>query len=102
MTRYKTTMHPVVLDNGYIEYTSKNVPLTDEELAEVEALEAGAHEEIQRLHREFLLVDTDFLAGLSDRPLSDEMRDYRQALRDITTHANWPNLNDEDWPTKPE
>jgi hypothetical protein len=102
MTRYKTTMHPVVLDNGYIEYTSKNVPLTDEELAEVEALEAGVHEEIQRLHREFLLVDTDFLAGLSDRPLSDEMRDYRQALRDITTHANWPNLNDEDWPTKPE
>jgi hypothetical protein len=102
MTRYKTTMHPVVLDNGYIEYTTKNVPLTDEELAEVEALEAGAHEEIQRLHREFLLVDTDFLAGLSDRPLSDEMRDYRQALRDITTHANWPNLNDEDWPTKPE
>jgi hypothetical protein len=101
MTRYKTTMYPVVLDNGYIEYTSKNVPLTDEELAEVEALEAGAHEEIQRLHREFLLVDTDFLAGLSDRPLSDEMRDYRQALRDITTHANWPNLNDEDWPTKP-
>lgn len=94
-------MHPVVLDNGYIEYTSKNVPLTDEELAEAEALEAGAHEEIQRLHREFLLVDTDFLAGLSDRPLSDEMRDYRQALRDITTHANWPNLNDEDWPTKP-
>jgi hypothetical protein len=102
MTRYKTTMYPVVLDNGYIEYTSKTVPLTDEELAEVEALEAGAHEEIQRLHREFLLVDTDFLAGLSDRPLSDEMRDYRQALRDITTHANWPNLNDEDWPTKPE
>jgi hypothetical protein len=27
---------------------------------------------------------------------------YRQALRDITNHANWPNLNDEDWPTKPE
>ena len=101
MTRYKTIMYPVVLDNGYIEYTSKTVPLTDEELAEVEASEAGAHEEIQRLHREFLLGDTDFLAGLSDRPLSDEMRDYRQALRDITTHANWPNLNDEDWPTKP-
>ena len=28
--------------------------------------------------------------------------DYRQALRDITTHSNWPNLNPEDWPVKPE
>ena len=26
---------------------------------------------------------------------------YRQALRDITTHANFPNLEDADWPTKP-
>jgi len=25
----------------------------------------------------------------------------RQALRDITTHANWPNLSEADWPTKP-
>jgi hypothetical protein len=26
---------------------------------------------------------------------------YRQALRDITSHANWPNLVEADWPTKP-
>ena len=26
---------------------------------------------------------------------------YRQALRDITSHENWPNLSDDDWPTKP-
>jgi hypothetical protein len=29
------------------------------------------------------------------------MTSYRQALRDITSHANWPNLTDADWPTKP-
>jgi hypothetical protein len=29
------------------------------------------------------------------------MTTYRQALRDITTHADWPNLADSDWPTKP-
>jgi len=27
---------------------------------------------------------------------------YRQALRDLPTHANWPALEDADWPTKPE
>lgn len=27
---------------------------------------------------------------------------YRQALRDITSHANFPNLTETDWPTKPE
>ena len=31
-----------------------------------------------------------------------EWKNYRQALRDITTHANFPNLQDSDWPTKPE
>lgn len=27
---------------------------------------------------------------------------YRQALRDITSHTNWPNLADTDWPIAPE
>lgn len=26
---------------------------------------------------------------------------YRQALRDLTDHPNWPQLNPEDWPKKP-
>lgn len=26
---------------------------------------------------------------------------YRQALLDITRHANWPNLDEADWPTAP-
>ena len=26
---------------------------------------------------------------------------YRQALRDLPTHKNWPNLEQSDWPTKP-
>ena len=29
------------------------------------------------------------------------MTTYRQALRDLPTHDNWPNLGDDDWPTKP-
>ena len=53
-----------------------------------------------RMNRDYKLSQTDFYA-LSDVTMSAEMTTYRQALRDITTHANWPHLNDDDWPTKP-
>ena len=53
-----------------------------------------------RSTRNGLLADTDYMA-LSDVSMSAEMTTYRQALRDITSHANWPNLSDSDWPTKP-
>jgi hypothetical protein len=46
------------------------------------------------------LLRTDFW-GMSDMTMSSEMATYRQALRDITTHENWPNLEDADWPTEP-
>jgi len=57
-------------------------------------------EEQNRQTRNMLLAETDFYA-LSDVTMSSEMQSYRQALRDITSHSNWPNLAEEDWPTKP-
>lgn len=56
--------------------------------------------ERNRAERDRLIAETDWHA-LSDVTMSAEMIAYRQALRDITTHANWPHLNDADWPTKP-
>jgi hypothetical protein len=53
-----------------------------------------------RLERDNRLAETDWWA-VSDRTMTAEQTSYRQALRDITTHANWPYLNDDDWPTKP-
>lgn len=53
-----------------------------------------------RNDRDARLSETDFYA-LSDVTMSAAMTTYRQALRDITAHANWPHLNDSDWPTKP-
>jgi hypothetical protein len=53
-----------------------------------------------RSKRDSLLAETDWMA-LTDVTMSAEMATYRQALRDITTHANFPNLEDADWPTKP-
>ena len=53
-----------------------------------------------RATRNAKLAETDFYA-LSDVTMSSEMTTYRQALRDITGHDNWPNLGDDDWPTAP-
>jgi len=72
------------------------VDLTADEITANDAATA----ETNRGKRNELLAETDYLA-LSDMTLSAEMTTYRQALRDITSHANWPNLSDDDWPTKP-
>jgi hypothetical protein len=60
----------------------------------------AATAERNRATRDAKLAETDFYA-LSDVTMSAEMTTYRQALRDITAHENWPNLEDADWPTKP-
>tara|TARA_Y100000593_G_scaffold87913_1_gene169205 strand:- start:2680 stop:3078 length:399 start_codon:yes stop_codon:yes gene_type:complete len=57
-----------------------------------------------RALREKLLNGSDW-TQLPDVPLSAEKKQeiltYRQALRDITNHSNWPNLNSDDWPDIP-
>jgi hypothetical protein len=55
---------------------------------------------MNRLQREGLLGETDWWA-VSDRTMTDDQIAYRQALRNMPTHENWPNLNEDDWPTKP-
>ena len=64
--------------------------------ATLDADTAASH----RATRDAKLAETDFYA-LSDVTMSSEMTTYRQALRDITAHENWPNLEDADWPTAP-
>ena len=54
-----------------------------------------------RSNRNAKLAETDWTA-MSDVTMADDMKTYRQALRDLPTHKNWPNLGDDDWPTKPE
>ena len=51
-----------------------------------------------RQDRNQLLKDTDY-AALPDAPeMSDAMKTYRQALRDIPTQSDVDNIT---WPTKP-
>jgi len=78
------------------------IPLTAEEIAEREAyardvLPVEQMKEL-RLRRNQLLTETDYLA-LADSTLTDEMRDYRQALRDLP--ANTVDPANPVWPVKP-
>jgi hypothetical protein len=54
-----------------------------------------------RSERDKLIANTDWMA-LTDNTLTPEWETYRQALRDITEHENFPHLTDDDWPVKPE
>ena len=53
-----------------------------------------------RVFRNDYLQETDWWA-CSDVTMTEAQRSYRQALRDITKHTNWPNLQHDDWPPKP-
>jgi hypothetical protein len=72
------------------------VELTADEIA-ANAVEAA---EANRKTRDALLAETDWWAS-TDLTMTAEQTSYRQALRDITSHTNWPNLEEADWPTKP-
>ena len=74
--------------------------LTAEEITAKADAATAAKEKAVRDQRDRLLAETDYLA-LSDNTLTAEMTTYRQALRDITDHANFPDLTEEDWPVKP-
>lgn len=88
----------------------ERVPMSAEEEAAYQAglPDTAYHDEktevANRARRDKLLVDTDFHvikateAGLAT---AADMVTYRQALRDLPDHENWPNLEDADWPTAP-
>jgi hypothetical protein len=59
-------------------------------------LDAKAAESV-RTQRDTKLANTDWTA-LTDVTMAAEMTTYRQALRDITLHENFPHLQDSDWP----
>jgi len=72
---------------------------TDEAIAaEASRLEAAYHLSVLRDDRNRLLSETDYLA-LSDSTLTDDMKTYRQALRDLP--ANTTDPANPVWPTKP-
>ena len=77
-------------------------PLSAEEIAEREAYERdvqpGVDLDLLREERNRRLAETDYLA-LSDATLSEDMRTYRQALRDLPANTSDP--ANPTWPVKP-
>ena len=71
-----------------------------EQEAEYQARLDSDAAERNRAERDRLIAETDWWAS-SDLTMTAEQTAYRQALRDITSHANWPHLSEDDWPTKP-
>ena len=71
-----------------------------EQEAEYQARLDSDAAERNRNERDRRIAETDWWAS-SDLTMTAEQTAYRQALRDITTHANWPHLEESDWPTKP-
>jgi hypothetical protein len=52
--------------------------------------------------RDDFLSETDW-TQVADAPVdATRWASYRQLLRDLPNHANWPNLDEADWPTKPD
>ena len=93
--RIQHSSQPALVDGEWT-LTKEVVALTTEQIEANTAATAKA----ARTKRDGLLAETDWMA-LSDVTISAEMTTYRQALRDITGHANWPHLEKADWPTKP-
>lgn len=89
---------------AYMQYKGRRYEMTEEEATQLETDQQNSLNEMlpiwNRQKRDALLTETDWWAS-SDLTITDEQRSYRQQLRDITDHANWPNLADDDWPTKP-
>jgi len=71
----------------------------EHETAYQATLDAKAAEAVRK-QRDDLISATDYFA-LTDVTMDADMTSYRQALRDITDHVNFPYLEEADWLVKP-
>tara|TARA_R100001163_G_C5026804_1_gene168124 strand:- start:13 stop:297 length:285 start_codon:yes stop_codon:yes gene_type:complete len=89
------------IDNGQVvELSAAENAARDLEEAAWESGQADRDMLALRIERNARLAETDIFA-LSDMTLTDEMRSYRQSLRDMPSTAASDPANPT-WPTKPE
>ena len=88
------------VDGVLVDLTAEEIADFNKRLAEAPSKFDMALEDL-RVNRNRLLKETDYLA-LSDNTLSDDMRTYRQDLRDITNGLTTvEQVNAVVFPTKP-
>ena len=88
------------LVDGEWKLTKTVVALTADQIADATAAKAKD----ARKDRDTRLAETDWMtmrASDTSTPVPSAWHTYRQSLRDISSHDNWPNLNEADWPTEP-
>ena len=88
----------------YKQIGAELIELTEEEISEMATAATQGLTLENRAKRNQLLADSDW-TQMSDSALTDEVKTswatYRTALRTLPEHANWPNLEDADWPVSP-
>ena len=96
MTRYQ------IIDGKRVQLTAKEEAERDADIkAYVDSLPSKRMAELRR-QRNLLLAETDYM-GLSDNTMSTAWKNYRQALRDITTQTPTDDaLSNITFPTKPK
>ena len=89
-----------VIRDDSLEWHSPEItqPTESEIQAEITRLQAEQPWNELRQQRNNLITETDYLA-LSDATMTDDMKTYRQALRDLP--ANTTDPANPVWPTKP-
>lgn len=106
LARYDVYPYTVPAQPTYDRYTQACVEGTFEQDAQGNwslpwAIESYTQEEAERRvrsRRDDLLQDTDWTAN-SDVTMSGAMREYRQALRDVSSQTGFP--NNVTWPERP-
>lgn len=88
----------------YKQIGAELVELTEEEISQMSTAATQGLTLENRQKRNQLLADSDWTQA-NDSPLTDEVKTswatYRASLRTLPEHANWPNLEDADWPVSP-
>ena len=98
------------LSDGKV-YIRRVTNMTSEEIAAVVTANNATAAANNRAQRDALLAESDWMVIKSQETsttLDADWSTYRQALRDIPTHSNWPNLasaaqdgSGGDWPSAP-
>ena len=89
------------INGNQVQFTAEEETARDaEEKAWADGALARAQARLRR-ERNQKLAETDYLA-LSDNTLADNMKTYRQQLRDLTSGLDTVDkINNVTWPTKP-
>ena len=92
------TMTRVTIDEDSPDWVE---PITEEQIKAIRDKDKG---NVWRWQRNKALEKSDYVVSIANESgssVSDEWKTYRQALRDLPTHKNWPNLEDDDFPNEP-